>query len=647
MAKFSRIPDEVKDEIKIKNDIVDVVEQYVTLTKKTGSNYFGLCPFHGENTPSFSVSPQKQIYHCFGCGKGGDVINFVQSIEKITYVDALKLLADRAGIRLPEISDPEQNRRDHLRKRIIEMNTEAARHFYRHLTGPEGRGAVDYLQRRGISGATAQRFGMGFAIDSWQDLYDHLRSKGFSAEELASSGLFQQNRRGGWYDIFRNRLIFPIIDTMGRIVAFGGRVMDDSQPKYLNSPETPVYTKGQTLYAMNLAKKTKEDSFVIVEGYMDVIALHQAGIDNAVGVLGTALTERQCKQIRNYTNKVIVGFDADNAGQNAADRSFAILERSDFNIRVLTIPDGKDPDEYIRKNGVDRFRALLKQSMDVWEFRFHRLKLRNTVDGRLDETGFLDDACELLLTIDRPVQFDLHVGQVAKILGNVRVDSVRQEVERLRRGGGRHRSRNRAPVVGPGIGPAGPRGGVAATSQGMGTSGGPSGVQGQSGNGPMARSPDPFAPRPTVLTKLELNFLLLLSLRKDLYETMKVPLTYTEFQDPSPEGFPAMVLRSAQTKQLDQQRLMDIAARYVLGGAPLVDLLSGAMIELPDHSSFEEQSRDTQRLARAIRLDYLQKRRDVLNQRLDNREGSEEQRKEWERERNQVAEQIIQLRRRK
>ncbi|HHX38137.1 MAG TPA: DNA primase, partial [Clostridiaceae bacterium] len=335
MANFRHIPADILEEIKIKNDIVEVVEQYVNLTKKTGANYFGLCPFHNEKTPSFSVSPSKQLFYCFGCHKGGNVINFIQEIEKVPYGQAARILAERSQVRLPESGDEEQRQRDHLRQRIVMANTEAARHFYLNLRSAKGNEAVQYLKDRGISGRTIVSFGLGYATAGWQDLYDHLIDEGYTEDELRLTGLFRENKHGNLYDLFRERLMFPIIDTMGRIVAFGGRILDDSHPKYINSPETPVYHKGQILYGLNVAKRTQAKAFVLVEGYMDVLALHQAGFDQTVGVLGTALTQSQVRLLRRYRDRVIVGFDADEAGQQAVSRSFELLEQSNFHISVL------------------------------------------------------------------------------------------------------------------------------------------------------------------------------------------------------------------------------------------------------------------------------------------------------------------------
>ena len=278
MAAERGIPQSIVDEIKNRNDIVAVVEQYVRLSKRSAANLFGLCPFHSENTPSFSVAPEKQIYYCFGCHKGGDVIHFIMDIEKVGYLDAYRRLADRAGVHIPEPEDAGYRKRAERETLLYKINAAAAAHFYLNLTeSPKGKAASAYLARRGITGGTIRKFGLGFAADDWEDLWKRLRNKGFDAEVLSGSGLFRQGRDGP-YDLFRNRIMFPIFDALGRVVAFGGRVMDDSQPKYINSPESAVYTKGRHLYALNFAKKSKEGSLIIVEGYMDAIAMHQAGV---------------------------------------------------------------------------------------------------------------------------------------------------------------------------------------------------------------------------------------------------------------------------------------------------------------------------------------------------------------------------------
>ncbi|HEY5467248.1 MAG TPA: DNA primase [Clostridia bacterium] len=427
------IPQNVIDEVKSRNDIVPVVEQYVRLSKKSAANLFGLCPFHGENTPSFSVSPEKQIYYCFGCHKGGDVIGFIMEIEKIGYLDALRLLAERAGIQLPEPDDENYRKRAELNTLLYRVNAAAAAHFYLNLTEfPKGKAARDYFSKRGILSGTIRKFGLGFAADDWSDLWKRLRSKGFAADVLDKSGLFKPGRDSP-YDLFRNRVMFPIFDTMGRVVAFGGRVLDDSQPKYINSPENAVYTKGRHLYGLNFAKKTKDPSLIIVEGYMDAIAMHQAGVDNAVAALGTALTPSQAQLVRRYTENVIVGFDADAAGQEATLRSLDILVAKGCHVTVLQIPEGKDPDDYLRRNGADRFRDLIRRALPLMDYKLLSAERKATRDGILDILSYQDLACRQLAAEPNQIIRELYATKVAEKLG-VPSDAVTQEVDRRRKG---------------------------------------------------------------------------------------------------------------------------------------------------------------------------------------------------------------------
>ena len=423
------IPDNVVEEIKNRNELVSIVEQYVTLDRKSSSNYFGLCPFHREDTPSFSVSPSKQIFYCFGCHKGGNVINFIKEIEHVSYPQALQILAERAGIALPEPDDEGWRKRSELSKRLHDTMLEAARWFYMQLIGNNGRPAQDYLRKREISPATAKKFGLGYAPDSWDALHKHLQSKGFSEEELDSSGLFKRTKQGNLIDLFRGRLMFPIFDVLGKVVAFGGRVLDDSLPKYINSPETPIYTKGRHLYGLNLAKASRSDNLIIVEGYLDVIAMHQAGIDQAVAALGTALTEQQAILLRKYTEKIIIGFDADAAGQKAALRGLDILAGKDMDVSVLMVPDGKDPDEYIRKNGPERFRALVEKSMPLLDYRLYCARRDSQTDKGLDIIEYQDRACDILAELDNGIVRELYADKLAAEL-HASKDIVIREIER-------------------------------------------------------------------------------------------------------------------------------------------------------------------------------------------------------------------------
>lgn len=406
-----KYPDELIEEIRLNNDIVDVVSEYVRLEKKSGKYLFGLCPFHKEKTPSFSVTPSMQIFRCFGCGKAGNVFRFIMDIENLGYIDAIKYLAERANIRLPEGNDEEEIQKAALRKAIIDINTEAARFFYQNLKGHEQ--AQQYLYKRGLSTRTIKSFGLGYADEAWDTLYKHLKEKGFDNTTLAKSGLFKVNKSGGLYDTFRERIMFPIFDLRNNIIAFGGRVMDDSHPKYMNSPETIAYNKSRNLYALNFAKKTTEKRIIVVEGYMDVISLHQWGIINTVASLGTALTESQGRLLKKYAEEIIISYDADSAGQAATVRGLDLLNELGCNVKVLLIPDGKDPDEFIRKNGSDAFRKLADSAISLIEYKMRILRKQidtGSTDGKI---LFMNKMAEVLSKVDNLVEREMYVRKMA------------------------------------------------------------------------------------------------------------------------------------------------------------------------------------------------------------------------------------------
>ncbi|MBQ9736885.1 MAG: DNA primase, partial [Clostridia bacterium] len=361
------------DEVIAKNDIVDFISQYTTL-KRVGNRFQALCPLHNDKkTPSFSVSPDKQLFHCFGCGAGGTVIHFVMAKEGLDFMEAVKLLADKAGVPIPDYRS--QNERSQAaaiqkkKKRMYEMNAEAARFFFSCLTAKSGASALDYLRGRGLSNSTIKAFGLGYAPDSWTTLVDFMKSKGYLESELIEGGLAKQRDNGTAYDVFRGRVMFPIMDLRGNVIAFGGRTLKDDQAKYLNSPETLVFKKKENLFAMNLAKNSKSGQFLIMEGYMDVISLHQNGFDNAVASLGTAFTPQQADILKRYADKAVLCYDADEAGQKAANRAGEILREKDINTRVLTITDGKDPDEYINVKGKEMFGLLLDNAESFIEYK--------------------------------------------------------------------------------------------------------------------------------------------------------------------------------------------------------------------------------------------------------------------------------------
>ncbi|MBO4687374.1 MAG: DNA primase [Clostridiales bacterium] len=421
-----RIPQEVVEEIIAKNDIVSVVGQYVQFTKSSGRNLFGLCPFHSEDTPSFSVSSSadKQIFYCFGCHKGGDVVKFIQEIEHLSYVEALRLLAERSGVKIPESNDPKYQKEEQLRKRVYEVLKAAAIYFYKSYVSEKGQMAREYLQKRAITKSTAMNFGLGYAPDEWNGLYTFLSAKGFTKEEIMASGLFATAKNGRPYDLFRGRLMFPIFDSMGKIIAFGGRIIGDGQPKYVNSPETIVYSKQRNLYALNFAKQDKPKQIIVVEGYMDVISMHQAGVTNAVASLGTALTERQLDLLERYCEEVVLFYDSDKAGQTAAVRGLKMLmdrkkkhTAMTTQVRVAKVPNGKDPDEFIREYGKDEFAKVVEQAMPVLDYLVDSAQRQSLVDGKFDPVKFQQLVSTYLSWEPNEILRERGAYQAAQILG--------------------------------------------------------------------------------------------------------------------------------------------------------------------------------------------------------------------------------------
>lgn len=431
------IPENVIEEIIARNDIVAVVGQYVRFTKTSGQNLFGLCPFHSEDTPSFSVSTSKQIYYCFGCHKGGNVIHFIMEIEKCGYLDAVKLLAERAQIHLPEPEDESFRKEAQLRDRVREALVEAARYFYKNLLSSRGQAARDYLSGRRITSATAKAFGLGYAPDDWSGLYRHLRSMGYTDEVLSQCGLFMRGKKGELLDLFRGRLIFPIFDVLGKIIAFGGRTLGSGNPKYINSPDSAVYSKQRNLYALNFAKNTKEKRIIIVEGYMDVISMHQAGVTNSVASLGTALTERQLDLLSRYAEEVVLFYDSDAAGQAAALRGLQMLLQrgkrhtaAATRISIAMVPDGKDPDEFIREHGAEAFRKIVSDALSVMDYLMMTAKKQSTANGQFDPRTYQNLACTYLSWEPNAVLRERAAAQAAHTLG-VSVQSVLSETERI------------------------------------------------------------------------------------------------------------------------------------------------------------------------------------------------------------------------
>ncbi len=423
------IPESFLQELVERNDIVDVVSEYVSLTKRSGSNRFGLCPFHSEKTPSFSVSPDRQIYHCFGCGKGGSVINFIMEIENLSFPEAVAFLAKRVGMQMPEEADDRDARR---RRRLLDLNRDAARFFYSCLSKPEGKPALDYMAKRQILPATAKRFGLGYAPDTWDSLIKAMSALGYSEYEMFDAGLVRKGKNGGHYDTFRNRLMFPVIDVRGDFIGFSGRILGDGEPKYMNTPETPVFSKSRNLFAMNLAKKSKSGHIILAEGNVDVVMMHQAGFDGAVASLGTSLTSEQARLISHYVNEVIIAYDNDGAGRKAAQRAIGLLEKLDLRVKVLSMSGAKDPDEYIKTKGADAFRNLLEKSENHIDYRLQTVTDKYDLSVDEQKVAFLKEASDMVAHLPGSVERQVYSMRIAGMAG-VSAEVVVQEVERRRK----------------------------------------------------------------------------------------------------------------------------------------------------------------------------------------------------------------------
>ncbi len=415
------------DELAARNPIEEVVGQYVSL-KRSGANLFGLCPFHGEKTASFSVSPEKGIFYCFGCHKGGSVINFEMEIEGLSYADAVRALAQRANMEVPD--DAQYQSRYRQQERLWALSKDAARYFHSQLYAPAGAAGLAYAQRRGMTQTTLTRFGIGFAPDGWTGLTDAMRAKGYTDEELEAAGLVSRSRKSGnLYDRFRNRLMFPIIDVRGNVIGFGGRVMDDSTPKYLNSPETVIFNKRKNLFALNYAKKTKLNYLILVEGYMDAVALHQYGFDCAVASLGTSLTEEHATLLSRYTEQVMLIYDGDDAGQNATRRAIPMLEKAGLQVKVLKMRDAKDPDEFLKKFGADRFRILLEEASNRVEYQLKAIEKKYDLTQDEQRVQFISEAAEFVSSLNNAVQREIYGGRAAEA-AKISADAMKIEVDK-------------------------------------------------------------------------------------------------------------------------------------------------------------------------------------------------------------------------
>lgn len=428
---MERYNDEILDEIRSRNDIVSTISQYMTLKRK-GRNYFGLCPFHNEKSPSFSVSPDKQIFHCFGCGVGGDVINFVKKIENIGFLDSVRLLAEKSGIQLPNDISKAEEENIKLKNRVYKINELAAKFYHENLYKPTSKIAQDYIKKRKLNNATLKSFLMGYASNSSNELLRYLKEQGFTEEELLASCLIGKSDRG-YYDKFRNRLMIPIRDERGRFIAFGGRVLDDSKPKYINSPENIVYSKGRNLFGLNVAREGVHGPLkrlLIVEGYMDAISLYQRGITNVVASLGTALTDSQGRLLRRNTEQVILGYDADGAGQQAIIRGMEILKSMDIDIRILQISGAKDPDEYVLKFGPEKMVKAMDEAISAIEFKIKVLRANLNLNNVNDKVKFLTEIAKILSNVDNNIEREVYIDRISKVY-EISKNAIVSEVDKL------------------------------------------------------------------------------------------------------------------------------------------------------------------------------------------------------------------------
>ena len=425
---MERYSDEIIDEVRQTNDIVDIISQYVHL-KRSGRNFFGLCPFHNEKSPSFSVSPDKQIFHCFGCGVGGNVFTFLTKIEGINFIEAVQTLAERSNIQLPTLENRGDSLKEELKAKVYKVNEFAANYYHENLYKPESKIAQEYIKKRKLTNETLKSFQIGFS-GKFNELYNALKKQGFEEREILESGLVNKNDNGKYIDRYRNRLMFPICDVRGRVIAFGGRVLDDSKPKYINSPENIVYSKGRHLFGLNVAKKSDVKKILIVEGYMDVISLHQRGVKNVVASLGTAMTQQQGWLLRKSSEQIILSFDSDEAGLSAKMRALDILQNMGCDIRILQMEGAKDPDEYIIKYGSARFQSLIEKALSVVEFKVKILKRNLDLNNTNDKIKFLNEIAKLISKIDNTIEKEVYIERIAKSY-NISKEAIYAEVNKL------------------------------------------------------------------------------------------------------------------------------------------------------------------------------------------------------------------------
>lgn len=409
-----RYSDEILEDVRQSNDIVNIISQYVALKRK-GRNYFGLCPFHNEKSPSFSVSPDRQIFHCFGCNAGGNVYSFLMKIEGIGFKEAVEQLAEKANIQLPKLENSEDSAKEELKAKVLKVNEFTAEYYHQNLYKPTSKIAQEYIKSRKMNNEALKNYRIGYS-GKYDELYQELKKQGFNEKEILESGLVKKNDKGRYYDFYQNRLMIPICDVRGRVIAFGGRILEDRKdaPKYMNSPENIVYSKGRHLFGLNVAKKEDTKKIVIVEGYMDVISLHQRGVKNVVGALGTALTEQQGWLLRKHSEQIILGFDSDGAGQAAVVRSMEILQNMGCDMRVLQMEGAKDPDEYIIKYGTAGFNKLIENAISLIEYKVKVLKKNLNLENTIDRIKFLNEIAKLISKVDNTIEKEIYIEKIAK-----------------------------------------------------------------------------------------------------------------------------------------------------------------------------------------------------------------------------------------
>lgn len=425
-----RYSDEIIENIRQSSDIVNIISQYVALKRK-GRNYFGICPFHNEKSPSFSVSPDRQIFHCFGCNVGGNIYSFLMKIEGIGFKEAVEQLAERANIQLPKLENTIDNEKEELKEKVLKINEFATEYYHQNLYKPQSKIAQEYIKQRKLNNETLKNYRLGYS-GRFDELYQELKKQNFKEKEILESGLVRKNEKGTYYDFYRERLIIPICDERGRVIAFGGRILikDDKQPKYINSPENLVYSKGRHLFGLNVAKRGDIKKLLIVEGYMDVISLHQRGITNVVGALGTALTEQQGWLLRRKSEQIILGFDSDGAGQNAIERSIGILQNMGCDMRILQMEGAKDPDEYILKYGTARFQKLIDEAISLVEYKVKILKNKLNLDNTVDKIKFLNETAKILSKVDNNIEREVYISKISKEY-NISQEAIYGEINKI------------------------------------------------------------------------------------------------------------------------------------------------------------------------------------------------------------------------